>query len=1090
MKMTPQTPLKILKCLLFTSLLSLAACGGDFFGEDEGTITGTGISGTAAEGAPLSNATISAKSAESSSIATTTALEDGTYSFSGIRGNGPFLLRADRGDQDFYYSIGFREDRDRSNQITVNIHPFTDLILRNWFEFRGFDIDETFASGLPANMLPSQTDIELITNEIDGIIRLALAEFTEQEVDLFNTPFAADQTGFDAFLDVATVSIQDDSIVVSIVFNDFEFSAEFISSVDLSKDFTTDNDTPPTTPTEVIGASTQNSEGNPVAIVTWQPSTDDKGVAGYAIYRDNEQIDTSPYPVYVDENTVAGTTYTYQIAAIDGREQQSELSSLINIEVGAADITPPTSATELTLEEADGTLILRWSQDAIQDVYGFRIVRNNVQEYAYTNSTSFIDSNIENGTVYCYGVVTFDLAGNESAESEQVCAVAGEQENAQAKVSFHSDTVNVFEQDNLTEITIARLGEATAPLSVDFIVTAGTAIAGEDYIVESGILTWEAEDNTAKQITVHILADDSQEEDETLFIELVARDDSPDSIGQIARTTLNIINSDVNCETLADTEVTSPTTIEGCVYVESDIRVSGTTLTINPGAKLIFRENTALNVTENGTLKILGSSENTALLTGLEKTAGFWDGIQIESDQGNQIQNAVIEYGGGAGNINSANILLTSGANLDIDHTLVRFSESYGISKGETESFTLINNNIITQNRLAPIRIDINSVGQLNNSNQYSGNDQDFIDIYGENIVDEQTWQRLDVAYRVNRNNLDDDEEVREINTELTIEPGVTVEFAKDIQFRVDTGGELRAIGNEDNKITFTGVEKTLGFWDSLSVSHNLADNILEHVVIEYAGENRNDGTAGGLVVYGLNSKLTMNNVVVQYSPTFAFEIKAGPKQLVMNQVSLTNNAKSVLVTMENIPHLRGDNDFSGNDIDFITLSNEDIDKDAVIPNLGYPYLTVPCFSGRLHYIDADLTFEPGVIFRFIWRCGYQVRENGSINAIGTPEAPISFIGNDDFKGAWNGITFDSSNSEKNKIDYAIFENSGMPDEYRRSPEPGQVVLVGNTRIDITNSVFRHSQNNGIWRGSDVDGDTTTGNTFEDIDGENILIEP
>ena len=89
----------------------------------------------------------------------------------------------------------------------------------------------------------------------------------------------------------------------------------------------------------------------------------------------------------------------------------------------------------------------------------------------------------------------------------------------------------------------------------------------------------------------------------------------------------------------------------------------------------------------------------------------------------------------------------------------------------------------------------------------------------------------------------------------LTIDPGVIVEFdsAKSLQIE----GNLRAIGNNSNRITFTSsqVAPAPGDWDYILFSDNSQDydyslftgSIMEHCIVEYAGASLTTNTNGAI---------------------------------------------------------------------------------------------------------------------------------------------------------------------------------------------------------------------------------------------------
>jgi chitodextrinase len=68
----------------------------------------------------------------------------------------------------------------------------------------------------------------------------------------------------------------------------------------------------------------------------WSASTDNVGVTGYEIYRDNQKIGTTSKTTYTDTNLTIGTTYTYTVRAYDAADNKSALSSAISAKITAA----------------------------------------------------------------------------------------------------------------------------------------------------------------------------------------------------------------------------------------------------------------------------------------------------------------------------------------------------------------------------------------------------------------------------------------------------------------------------------------------------------------------------------------------------------------------------------------------------------------------------------------------------------------------------------------------------------------------------------------------------------------------------------
>ncbi len=115
--------------------------------------------------------------------------------------------------------------------------------------------------------------------------------------------------------------------------------------------------TPPSTPaiqSAVADSSTQ-------ATLTWSPATDNVGVTGYAIYRDNTLLDTTPDLTYVDTNLAPFTTYGYSVVAQDAANNVSSPSSTISVTT-LPEFTDPHGAPTIQAVQvdSDSQLTINW----------------------------------------------------------------------------------------------------------------------------------------------------------------------------------------------------------------------------------------------------------------------------------------------------------------------------------------------------------------------------------------------------------------------------------------------------------------------------------------------------------------------------------------------------------------------------------------------------------------------------------------------------------------------------------------------------------------------------------------------------------
>ncbi|WP_282971363.1 GH12 family glycosyl hydrolase domain-containing protein [Actinospica acidithermotolerans] len=89
--------------------------------------------------------------------------------------------------------------------------------------------------------------------------------------------------------------------------------------------------TPPSTPANLAVTGVTSSS----ASLSWSPSTDNVGVAGYRVYRNGVQVGTSTGTTFTDTGLSASTQYTYTVAAYDAAG---------NVSAQSAGVTATTSA--------------------------------------------------------------------------------------------------------------------------------------------------------------------------------------------------------------------------------------------------------------------------------------------------------------------------------------------------------------------------------------------------------------------------------------------------------------------------------------------------------------------------------------------------------------------------------------------------------------------------------------------------------------------------------------------------------------------------------------------------------------------------
>jgi chitodextrinase len=174
----------------------------------------------------------------------------------------------------------------------------------------------------------------------------------------------------------------------------------------------------PTAPTNLSANASSPTQVN----LTWSASSDNVGVTGYQIYRDNAQIGTSSSTAYSDTGVQPNSTHSYFVVAFDSSGNHSTTSNSATVST-PSDSTPPPAPTNLTATALSDTRVnLAWtaSSDNI-GVTGYQIFRGGVQIGTATGTT-YADTTTQASTSYSYIVKASDAAGNVSGASNTATA--------------------------------------------------------------------------------------------------------------------------------------------------------------------------------------------------------------------------------------------------------------------------------------------------------------------------------------------------------------------------------------------------------------------------------------------------------------------------------------------------------------------------------------------------------------------------------------------------------------------------------------------------------------------------------------------
>lgn len=168
---------------------------------------------------------------------------------------------------------------------------------------------------------------------------------------------------------------------------------------------------PPSVPGNLAG-----TPGSYSVQLTWNASTDNRGVTEYQVLRNNQLIATVANPGYTDNSLALNTQYQYKVIARDAVGNSSAAAQVNVTTLG--DTEAPSSPANLAGTPGLFSVQLTWSASSDNlGVTDYEVWRG-TQLIATVASPGYTDNDLQINTSYLYKVIALDAAGNHSAPAQ------------------------------------------------------------------------------------------------------------------------------------------------------------------------------------------------------------------------------------------------------------------------------------------------------------------------------------------------------------------------------------------------------------------------------------------------------------------------------------------------------------------------------------------------------------------------------------------------------------------------------------------------------------------------------------------------
>jgi hypothetical protein len=285
-------------------------------------------------------------------------------------------------------------------------------------------------------------------------------------------------------------------------------------------------------------------------------------------------------------------------------------------------------------------------------------------------------------------------------------------------------------------------------------------------------------------------------------------------------------------------------------------------VSVDPGAQVRFSAGSKLTVKSEGSLTAEGTSDAPIAFTGADGTPGYWETIEFESNNADNVLRYVEVADAGGGNW--ANVWVQGSGRLTVENSTFANSATWGLVVEDGATLPSFASNTFSGNGTAALRVATTLLGSLDAASTYAdGNENDWIEVPSADVESDATWPAPDAPYYFDGNH--------RLFSAVSVDPGATFQFSSGSKLTVKSEGSLNAEGTSDAPIAFTGADGTPGYWETIEFESNNSDNVFRNAEVADAG----GGNWANVWVQG-SARLTLESSTLRNSATFGIVVEDG----------------------------------------------------------------------------------------------------------------------------------------------------------------------------------------------------------------------